>query len=231
LLGVGAKLAKVRVTPRRGGARKAAESEESEGLPGKIDLTKKHKPQAGGGEKRERKERRERPQRDDDAGYTTAFEKDSRRKSYEAGKELDFMNRLIELGQFELNLASEIIEEENSLYFDLSGEDAKYLIGKDGKTLDALQHLFYAAFSGEEDGKRIVIDVENYKGRKAEKMVSVAMRKAMTVKRTGEPMTMSGVNRFERKAIHEALQKDPEIVTRSEGRDPYRNLIIEKRGE
>ena len=55
----------------------------------------------------------------------------------------------------------------------------------------------------------------------------LAERLAAKVIRTGKYVRLEPMNPYERKIIHATLQQNPEIITRSEGEEPYRRVIIE----
>ncbi len=46
------------------------------------------------------------------------------------------------------------------------------------------------------------------------------------LKRTKRPVSLEPMNPYERRIIHSALQNDHYVVTRSEGEDPYRHVVI-----
>ena len=73
----------------------------------------------------------------------------------------------------------------------------------------------------------IVIDVENYRERRAETLTRLARRLADKCKRTGERVVLEPLNPHERKIIHTALQGDPRVTTLSEGSEPFRKVVIE----
>ena len=58
-------------------------------------------------------------------------------------------------------------------------------------------------------------------------MEQLAERLAAKVIRTGKYVRLEPMNPYERKIIHATLQQNPEIITRSEGEEPYRRVIIE----
>ena len=58
-------------------------------------------------------------------------------------------------------------------------------------------------------------------------MEQLAERLAAKVIRTGKYVRLEPTNPYERKIIHATLQQNPEIITRSEGEEPYRRVIIE----
>ncbi len=118
-------------------------------------------------------------------------------------------------------------EEDGHLLFRMHGDGLGVLIGKHGQTLDALQYLVNLVANKESRERiRIVLDVEDYRKRRAETLTALAQRIASQVKRSGEKVVLEPMNPHERKAIHLALQHDRRIATCSEGEEPYRKVVI-----
>ena len=102
------------------------------------------------------------------------------------------------------------------------------LIGKHGQTLDSLQYLTnLVANKNSAERIRIMIDIEDYRERRAHTLTRLALRLAERVKRSGERVVLEPMNPHERKIIHMALQNDNRVNTLSEGDDPYRRVAIE----
>lgn len=117
--------------------------------------------------------------------------------------------------------------QDDHVIINLRGDDLGILIGKHGQTLDALQYLTNLAANRDADERsRIVLDVEDYRKRRAETLARLAMRLADKVKRRGERVVLEPMSPQERKIIHMALQSDNRIVTYSEGDEPYRKVVI-----
>lgn len=111
--------------------------------------------------------------------------------------------------------------------FNMRGTDLGVLIGKHGQTLDALQYLTNLAANRDSDARvKIVLDVEDYRQRRAETLQRLAARLADQVKRRGEKVVLEPMSPLERKIIHMALQEDSRITTFSEGDEPYRKVVI-----
>lgn len=121
---------------------------------------------------------------------------------------------------------------EESVTLNLQGDDLGILIGKHGQTLDALQYLTNLASN--RDGReriRFIIDVEDYRKRRADTLEQLALRLADRAKRTGDRVALEPMTPHERKIIHMSLQDDPRIETYSEGDEPFRRVVIvSKRG-
>ena len=117
---------------------------------------------------------------------------------------------------------------EEFVFLELEGEDTGTIIGKRGQTLDAIQYLTSLVVNkGKEEYVRVVIDAENYRAKREKTLQQLADRLADKVARSKRPMKLEPMNPYERKVIHSTLQNHPKVVTRSEGEEPYRRVIIE----
>lgn len=109
----------------------------------------------------------------------------------------------------------------------LWGSDLGILIGKHGQTLDALQYLINLVANKQGDHRvRIVLDVEDYRRRRAETLKNLALRLADRVRRRGDEVALEPMTPQERKIIHIALQDNPYVYTVSEGDEPFRKIVI-----
>ena len=114
------------------------------------------------------------------------------------------------------------------VFVEITGKDTGTIIGKRGSTLDAVQCL--ASYVVNKDSNkyiRVILDAENYRAKREKTLVNLANRLAGKVERTGRPTTLEPMNPYERKVIHCTQQNHPNVKTRSEGKDPYRKVIIE----
>ena len=111
--------------------------------------------------------------------------------------------------------------EGSKVFIDLDSPDANLLIGKHGKNLDALQVLVnvYAGnlFEDGRGGLKVVLDSENYRNRREDHLVRLAMKTAQQVRRTRTSKLLEPMNPFERRLIHTALGDMHDIHTESEG--------------
>ena len=118
-------------------------------------------------------------------------------------------------------------ESEKELSVDLSGTDMGILIGKRGQTLDSLQYLVSLVVNKDCEGYvRVKLDTENYRARRKETLETLAKNISYKVKRTKKPVSLEPMNPYERRIIHAALQGDRYVVTRSEGEEPFRHIVI-----
>jgi len=111
---------------------------------------------------------------------------------------------------------------------ELVGDDLGILIGRRGDTLDALQYLANLVANKNNLGARlkIILDAENYRARREETLIKLAVRMAEKVKKTGRKIVLEPMNPQERRIIHTALQHEDQIDTLSEGEEPFRKVVI-----
>ncbi len=117
---------------------------------------------------------------------------------------------------------------EEMVHLEISGKDSGTVIGKRGSTLDAIQYLTSLVVNkGSEKYIKVVVDAENYRSKRQKTLEALARRLASKVEKTGKYVKLEPMNPYERKIIHATLQKNSRVVTRSEGEEPYRRVIID----
>jgi spoIIIJ-associated protein len=110
---------------------------------------------------------------------------------------------------------------------DISGRDLGALIGWRGETLRALQSVTNVMVGRHlAEGERIIVDVERYRQRREHTVREIAMRAARQVKVTGDAITLDAMQPFERRAIHLALEGDPDVTSGSIGEEPERRVVV-----
>lgn len=140
---------------------------------------------------------------------------------------MDFLNQVFSAMNLEVKVEISLNEEEKELDVNLIGDDMGILIGKRGQTLDSLQYLVsLVANKNREEYLRVKLDTENYRERRKETLETLAKNIAYKVKRTKHPVSLEPMNPYERRIIHSALQNDKYVLTRSEGEEPFRHIVI-----
>ncbi|MGA7911637.1 MAG: RNA-binding cell elongation regulator Jag/EloR [Candidatus Dormiibacterota bacterium] len=110
---------------------------------------------------------------------------------------------------------------------DISGRDLGALIGWRGETLRALQSVTNVMVGRHlDEGERIIVDVERYRQRREHTVREIALRAARQVKMTGDAITLDAMQPFERRAIHLALEGDPDVTSGSIGDEPERRVVV-----
>ncbi len=119
----------------------------------------------------------------------------------------------------------------DKLLLSIESSDSSLLIGKMGKTLDALQVLAnIVAQKREEFPLRVIIDCENYRERRQQKLIDFAEEVAENVRRTRNSRLLEPMNPYERRLVHTALTRYEDIETESEGDGLYKQIRIRFRG-
>ena len=147
-------------------------------------------------------------------------------KEIEEHPALSFLKETTE--KMGLELSFKAYADDNNVFIDISGKDAGTIIGKRGQTLDAIQYLTSLAVNKKsEDYVRVVLDAENYRSKREKTLERLAHRLADKVVRTKRSVKLEPMNPYERMVIHAALVNSPKVKTRSEGEEPYRRVVIE----
>lgn len=117
--------------------------------------------------------------------------------------------------------------DDGELILDVTNGNLAVLIGRHGRTLDALQMVVSSLVSSTlRFHYPIVVDVEGYKNRRKEKLRGVALAAASRAKRQRSKVSLPPMNAYERRLIHLALVDDEGVTTHSEGEDPSRHVVI-----
>lgn len=118
-------------------------------------------------------------------------------------------------------------ETDDSVLLKIKGKDIGIIIGRRGDTLDALQYLSSLVVNkNQENYKRVVLDVENYRQKREETLVKLANRLAEKVIKYKKPVTLEPMNPYERRIIHSSLQNHNFVETYSTGEEPNRKVVI-----
>lgn len=117
--------------------------------------------------------------------------------------------------------------DEGELILDITGDDLAILIGRHGRTLDALQFVV-SAITVRSMGFRypVIVDVEGYKSRQREKLESIARSTANKAASQHRSVKMRPMTPYERRIVHIALRDDDRVDTASEGEGSARHVVI-----
>lgn len=112
--------------------------------------------------------------------------------------------------------------------FNITTDKSGLIIGKHGKTIDALQTLAQVMVHHNNNRRTMVlINVGDYRDRRAGVLERIAERTAAQVLRTKQAVILDPLPAYERKQIHAYLSKVDHIETHSEGTEPNRYLVVE----
>jgi spoIIIJ-associated protein len=140
----------------------------------------------------------------------------------------DFVEEL--LGKMEIDAIAEPTEENGRVYVDIldgDPDDMSLLIGRHGQTLDAIQELARQVVGRRLDERiRVLVDVEDYRKRRANRVIEQARDAADQVLETGSERSLDPMDALERKIVHDAVAEIEGVRTESRGEDPNRFVVI-----
>lgn len=116
--------------------------------------------------------------------------------------------------------------DEGELILDVNGGDLAVLIGRHGRTLDALQMVLTSLMSSRiKFYYPIVVDIESYKTRRKKKLEAIALSAAERAYKQGR-VALAPMNAYERRIVHMTLLGNESVTTHSEGDDPNRRVVV-----
>ena len=125
-----------------------------------------------------------------------------------------------------------IFREDRRLGLDIESDGSGIFIGKQGKTLEALQFIVnLAAGRMGENSTRVVLDTQDYRSRRERSLVRMANQVAEQVRRGRDSQLLEPLNPFERRLIHTSLARYGDIETISEGEGLYKRIRVIWRGD
>jgi len=140
-------------------------------------------------------------------------------------KAAEFLGKLLE--QMGVSASVNISDYDNVIRVKIEGDQSGILIGHRGETLDAIQYLTGLFVNRDSNiHKRVIVDVQDYRIKREQTLISLAQRLAKNVYRTKKDITLEPMNPYERRIIHATLQDDQYVKTYSRGDEPYRRVVL-----
>lgn len=116
---------------------------------------------------------------------------------------------------------------DQQITFNLSGEKIGILIGKRGKTLNALQYLTQLVMNKDTASYlTVVVDAEGYRARRKETLEDLSVKMRDKALRLDTKVALEPMSAYERKIIHSTLQRYDDVTTYSDGKEPHRHIVI-----
>jgi len=124
----------------------------------------------------------------------------------------------------------EVKERNDILNIVLYSDNNNILIGKNGRTIDALS-LIVKQMIQNEVGKpfKFNLDVAEYKLKQQKRLESLAKRVAREVSKTKIDAKLDPMNSYERRIVHNILTDHKFVYTESEGEEPNRYVVIKSK--
>lgn len=139
---------------------------------------------------------------------------------------VDYLKKILAFfGETESSI-DEYDGDEGELILDVNGGDLAVLIGRHGRTLDALQMVLTSLMSSRiKFYYPIVVDIESYKTRSKKKLEAIALSAAERACKQGR-VALAPMNAYERRIVHMTLLDNESVATHSEGEDPNRRVVV-----
>uniref|UniRef100_A0A7C3MJQ8 RNA-binding protein KhpB n=1 Tax=Dictyoglomus thermophilum TaxID=14 RepID=A0A7C3MJQ8_DICTH len=119
-----------------------------------------------------------------------------------------------------------ILKEEGNIKISIEGDNLGELIGPAGRTLSSLEYIIRLYASKMQITDIITLDIDHYRERREKYLEELAKKIAAKVKKEKKEYKLKPMTPKERRIIHLTLQNDPDVITYSEGEDPYRYVVI-----
>jgi spoIIIJ-associated protein len=137
----------------------------------------------------------------------------------------DILTKILE--HVELPTVVEAESRDEQIVLNIISNGSGLLIGKRGKTLQALQYLVTKILQREmSESVAVLVDTENYRSKREAGLVELAQQLCEKVKKSRRPLTTGPMSAHDRRIIHLALKEDHDVRTKSKGEGSLRKVII-----
>lgn len=140
----------------------------------------------------------------------------------------EFILKITKLMGIEANIETKI--RDNNVIITLYSDNNNILIGKNGRTIDALS-LIAKQYIQNEAGVnyRFLLDVGEYKAKQQKNIEYIAKKIAREVAKTKIEAKLDPMNSYERRIVHSILSDNDKVYTESVGEEPNRSVVIKPR--
>lgn len=119
-------------------------------------------------------------------------------------------------------------DDDGGLAASIDGDGAKGMVGRNGEVIDAIQYIA-SQVVGRGDGprRRVSVDADGYRQRRENILIELAHRAANEAVEFQEEIELDAMTPHDRRIVHMALKERTDVVTRSEGEEPRRRIVVE----
>jgi spoIIIJ-associated protein len=136
----------------------------------------------------------------------------------------DYLEGLLDIADLDGDI--DIGIENDRAHLVVEGGELSHLVGRDGEVLDALQELTRLAVqTSTGERSRLMLDLDGFRSEKKSALAKLAEETAEEVKSSGKAIKLAPMNAFERKIVHDTIQKIG-LTSESEGEDPDRCVVV-----
>jgi spoIIIJ-associated protein len=137
----------------------------------------------------------------------------------------DYLERFLDIVDYDGDIDLDV--ENGRALVAIVGSDLQPLVGSNGETLDALQELTRLAVQQQTgERSRLMLDVSGHRQARRAELSALAEQTARQVLDSGQAVTLSPMNPFERKVVHDAVAAIEGVRSESEGEEPQRRVVV-----
>ena len=139
-------------------------------------------------------------------------------------------NYIIDIAKYMgITVNIEAKKREKYIQINLFSENSSILIGKNGRTLEAMQLLIKNSILNQTGFRvNVILDVGDYKEKINRNLEYNVKKIAREVRRTGVDAKLDPMNSYERRIVHNAVSTVKGVTSKSEGEEPNRCVVIKK---
>jgi spoIIIJ-associated protein len=137
----------------------------------------------------------------------------------------DYLERLLDIADYDGDIDLDV--ENDRAVVAIVGSDLTDLVGNHGETLEALQELTRLAVQQKTGVRsRLMLDISGHRQARRAELTALATDTATRVLNSGEAATLTPMNPFERKVVHDAIAGISGVHSESEGEEPNRRVVV-----
>jgi len=160
---------------------------------------------------------------DEDENLNEAALENELEKFLEPAK--DTLEKILALIPVEAAVKAEVSQ--GKIMMNIEGDASGILIGRKGKTLDAIDYIVNRVMNSRSEKKiKVVIDSENYRHRHIDSLKQMALKIGEKVKKQKKSISTGPLNPHDRRIIHLTLKNDNNLETRSRGEGLLKKVVI-----
>jgi spoIIIJ-associated protein len=135
------------------------------------------------------------------------------------------LEKILSMIPVEANVQTDRMED--NIVLNIVGDRSGLLIGRKGKTLDALQYIVTKIVNKAIDKRiNVVVDSENYRKRRKDSITQLALKMGDKAKKSKKPVATNPLNPHDRRLVHLALKDDDDLETKSRGEGLLKKVVI-----
>jgi spoIIIJ-associated protein len=135
------------------------------------------------------------------------------------------------LGLMGYEVTARVDEAPEGLSVTLEGRDVSRIVGRHGRTLDAIEVLL-AQHVNRSQGDRVhvTVDAAGYRAKREKAIEEQARQAADRAIAENAAVALDPMDPRDRRTVHLALREDPRVATTSEGEGDHRHVVITPAG-